>query len=327
MLWRTVLITPTCVPTELVSTTFGPVAKSITLGLTLVTKYRTTEVLKTEAGVDPQARWIAIPQPEEVKWTPLVRRKTNHKKSTHGPPSLAVEPTARATAYHRSSGISKSVPMSSHFGSCRVSNRSNIRTYTPVSSHCGVCLVRPFSKNWTSDPLSTYCGVRPGASDSKTWTSHPVSSCHDGSLTRSGSDKWTTDPVSTHRGVCLVGSKGNNWTVDLVDIHCGKTTVRFGSSNWTTDEVSTHCGVCPGESESNNWTIDPVGIHRGKTTVRSVSNTRTWPSVSDKSLRSYYVGNHCCHSTVSHIGRCQVKDCVCNMPDYTSLGSIPCLLG
>ena len=99
-----------------------------------------------------------------------------------------------------------------------------------------------------------------------------------------------------------------------------------GRDNWTTIPVSTHRGVCPGESEGNNWTVDPMSIHRGKITMRSVSNTRNRPTVSDQRLQCCPVGNHRCRSTVSHIGRRQVKDCLCSIPGSTNLGSVSLLL-
>ena len=109
-LGRTILVAPACVLIEHVSTTFALVPKSVPLGVTQATEYRTTKVIKTEVGADPQARWIAIPQPEEVRWPRVVRRKAYQKKSAHSSPSLALEPTARATVYHRSSDIRKFVP-------------------------------------------------------------------------------------------------------------------------------------------------------------------------------------------------------------------------
>ena len=61
--FRTVPVAPACVPTERISTTVALVPKSVMLGVTPATEYRTTEVLKTKVGAVPQAGWVAIPQP------------------------------------------------------------------------------------------------------------------------------------------------------------------------------------------------------------------------------------------------------------------------
>ena len=56
-----------CVPAERMSTTLAPVPKDVPLGVTPTTDFHATEVLETKVGTDPQARWVAILQPEEVE--------------------------------------------------------------------------------------------------------------------------------------------------------------------------------------------------------------------------------------------------------------------
>ena len=128
--------------------------------------------------------------------------------------------------------------------------------------------------------------------------------------------------VSTYRGLCPGGSDSKNWTVNPVSSRHGKCVASSGSKNWTVNPVITHCGKFPVGSEGKNWTVNPVSIHCGRMTMRSVSNTRNRTLVSDHSMQSCSVGNHRCTSTVSHIGRRHVKDCLCSIPGSTNLGSV-----
>ena len=106
----------------------------------------------------------------------------------------------------------------------------------------------------------------------------------------------------------------------------GKRLASLDGKNWTADPVSTHRGKFVVGSKGNNWTINPVSIHRGKITVRSVSNTWNRPPMTEHILRSFLVGNHCGSSTASHIGHRQVKDTVCSILGFTSLGFVTLLL-
>ena len=135
----TVSVALACVPTERISTTVSLVPKSVPLGETLATEYRTTVVLKTKLGADPQPGWVAFPHPEEVVWTTIVKSKTSRKVSIRNPPALVTKLAARATTCCRSNTYQKIQPVNEHCGRGPVSSDSNSHSgHSPVD-FSGLC--------------------------------------------------------------------------------------------------------------------------------------------------------------------------------------------